>query len=51
VAKGYSQVEGLDFDETFTPVTMLKSICILLAYTTHNDFKFNQMDVCHTPKF
>jgi hypothetical protein len=39
VAKGYSQVEGLDFEETFAPVDRLESICILLAYTTHHDFK------------
>jgi hypothetical protein len=32
VAKGYSQVEGLDFDETFAPVARLESIHILLAY-------------------
>jgi hypothetical protein len=31
VAKGYSQVEGLDFDETYAPITRLESIRILLA--------------------
>jgi hypothetical protein len=45
VAKGYSQVEGLDFDETFAPVARLASICILLAYATQHDFKLYQMDV------
>jgi hypothetical protein len=45
VAKGYSQVEGLDFNETFAPVTRLESIHILLAYATHHDFKLYQMDV------
>jgi hypothetical protein len=45
VAKGYSQVEGLDFDETFGPVARLESIRILLTYTTHHDFKLYQMDV------
>jgi hypothetical protein len=39
VAKGYSQVEGLDFDETFTPVARLESIHMLLAYATHYGFK------------
>jgi hypothetical protein len=38
VAKGYSQVEGLDFKETFAPVAMLESILIILAYATHQDF-------------
>jgi hypothetical protein len=45
VAKGYSQVEGLNFDETFAPVARLESIHILLAYTTHHSFKLYQMDV------
>jgi hypothetical protein len=45
VAKGYSQVEGLDFDKTFAPVARLESIRILLAYATHQDFKLYQMDV------
>jgi hypothetical protein len=39
VAKGYSQVEGLDFDETVAPVARLESIRILLAYTTQHGFK------------
>jgi hypothetical protein len=39
VAKCYSQVEGLDFDETFPPVDRLESIRILVAYATHHDFK------------
>jgi hypothetical protein len=45
VAKGYSSVEGLDFDETFAPVVRFKSIHILLAYATHHGFKLYQMDV------
>jgi hypothetical protein len=45
VAKGYSQVEGLDFEKIFTPVARLESIRILLAYATHHDLKFYQMDV------
>jgi hypothetical protein len=43
--KGYSQVEGLDFDETYAPVVRLESICILLAYATYHGFKLYQMDV------
>jgi hypothetical protein len=45
VAKGYSQVKGLNFDKTFTLVARLESIHILLAYATHHDFKLYQMDV------
>jgi hypothetical protein len=45
VAKGYSQVEGLDFDETYAPVARLKSNRILLVYATYHSFKLYQMDV------
>jgi hypothetical protein len=45
VAKGYSQVEGLDFDETYAPLARLESIRILLAYATYHGFKLYQMDV------
>ena len=45
VAQGYSQVDGIDFDETFAPVARLESICILLAYASHHNFKLHQMDV------
>ena len=31
VAKGFRQVQGVDYDETFSPVAMFKSIWILLA--------------------
>jgi hypothetical protein len=45
VAKGYSQVKGLDFDETYAPVARLESVRILLAYATYHGFKLYQMDV------
>jgi hypothetical protein len=45
VSKGYSQVEGLDFDETYAHVARLESIRILLVYATHHGFKLYQMDV------
>jgi hypothetical protein len=45
VEKGYSQVEGLDFDETFAPVARLESIHMLLIYATHHGFKLYQMDI------
>jgi hypothetical protein len=45
VAEGYSQVEGLDFDETYAPIARLESIRILLALATHHGFKLCQMDV------
>jgi hypothetical protein len=45
VAKGYSQVEGLDFDETYAPIARLESFRILLAYATYHGFKLYQMDM------
>jgi hypothetical protein len=45
MAKGYSQVKGLDFDEIFAPVTRLESIRMLLAYAIQHGFKLYQMDV------
>jgi hypothetical protein len=39
VCKGYAQVEGQDFDETFAPVARLESIRMFLAYSCHNNFK------------
>jgi hypothetical protein len=45
VAQGYSQVEGLDFEETFAPVAHLKAIMILLAFTIFKIFKLYQMNV------
>jgi hypothetical protein len=48
VVKGYSQIEGLDFDETCAPVARLESIRILLAYATYHGFKLYEMDVKST---
>jgi hypothetical protein len=45
VAQGYSQVEGLDFGETFAPVACLEAIRILLAFATSKGFKLYQMYV------
>jgi hypothetical protein len=45
IAQGFSQVEGLDFRETFAPVAHLEAIRILLAFAASKGFKFYQMDV------
>jgi hypothetical protein len=44
-AQGYTQVEGLDFDETFVPVARLEATRILLAYTCSRNIKLYQMDI------
>ena len=45
MAKGYSQREGIDYDETFSPVAKIKSIRILLAIAAYYNFDIWQMDV------
>ena len=45
VAKGFRQRQGIDYEETFSPVAMLKSIQILLAIAAHYDYEVWQMDV------
>ena len=45
VAQGYSQMEGVDYDETFAPVARMASIIIFLALACQLKFKLYQMDV------
>ncbi|GJU49521.1 retrovirus-related pol polyprotein from transposon TNT 1-94 [Tanacetum coccineum] len=45
VAQGYNQQEGIDYDETYSPVPILESIKILLATACALDYKIFQMDV------
>ena len=48
MAKGYSQQEGIDYDETYAPVARLEAIRMFLAYAAHKKFKVFQMDVKST---
>ena len=45
VAQGYSQQEGIDFTETFTPIARLEAIRILLSFAGHHRMRLYQMDV------
>ena len=45
VAKGYSQEEGIDYDETYAPVARLEAIRMFLAFAAYSNFKVYQMDV------
>ncbi|TYK14493.1 putative mitochondrial protein [Cucumis melo var. makuwa] len=45
VVQGYSQVEGVDFDETVAPIARLKAIRLLLGISCIQKFKLYQMDV------
>ena len=45
VAKGYHEKQGVEYDETFSPVAILKSIRIILAIAAHYDYDIWQMDM------
>ncbi|GKC29373.1 retrovirus-related pol polyprotein from transposon TNT 1-94 [Tanacetum coccineum] len=45
VAKGYRQEEGIDFKESFAPVTCIESIRIFIAYVAHKNMTVFQMDI------
>jgi hypothetical protein len=45
VAKGYSQLLGIDFDETFSPIIRLENLRLLLAIATNLGLEIHQMDV------
>ncbi|GJX41694.1 putative ribonuclease H-like domain-containing protein [Tanacetum coccineum] len=45
VAQGYTQEEGIDYDEVFSPVARIKAIRLFLAYASFKDFVVYQMDV------
>ena len=45
MAKGYTQKEGIDYEETFSSVAILKSIRILLSIAAHYDYEIWQMNV------
>jgi len=45
VAKGYSQVEGLDYDETFAPVTRYDSLRLIIALALHLGLDISQADI------
>ena len=39
VAKGFKQTHGIDYNETFSPIVMLKYTRILLAIVAYNDYE------------
>ena len=43
VTKSFKQIHGIDYDETFSLIAMLKSIQILLAIVAFNDYKIWKM--------
>jgi hypothetical protein len=45
VAKGFTQREGIDYKETFSPVSSKNSFRIIMALVAHYDLELHQMDV------
>jgi hypothetical protein len=45
VEKGYSQVEGVDFSEIFSPIAKLTSIRVIMSMAATFDLEIEQMDV------
>ena len=45
VVKGYAQIFGVDYSETFAPVARLDTIRLLLAISAQLGWKVHQMDV------
>jgi reverse transcriptase-like protein len=45
VARGFTQIEGIDYDEMFTPVAKLTSLRTILALSNEHDLEVHQMDI------
>jgi ATP-binding cassette subfamily B (MDR/TAP) protein 1 len=45
VAKGYSQIPGIDFNDVFSPVVKHSSIRMLLSIVAMHDYELEQLDV------
>jgi hypothetical protein len=45
VARGFSQVEGIDYEDTFSLVAQYTSICTIIALVASMGWKLHQMDV------
>ena len=45
VSKGFSQVEWIEYNETFAPLAKMKSIRLVLSLADLHNWEFHQMDV------
>nr|GEU52013.1 hypothetical protein [Tanacetum cinerariifolium] len=45
VAKGYTQLYGLDYEETFSPIADIRAIRILISIAAYYDYEIRKMDV------
>ena len=44
-SRGFSQIEGIDYEETFAPITQYSSIRTILSLSAQMDWHIHQMDV------
>ena len=45
MAKGFSQIPGIDFEETFSPVARFETVRLLLALSVLEDWEIEALDV------
>lgn len=45
IVKGYTQRQGIDYDEVFAPVARMEAVRLLLALATHEGWEVHHMDV------
>jgi hypothetical protein len=48
IAKGFSQVEGIDYNETFSPMAKMNSILLVISLAASHKWEVHQMDVKST---
>ena len=46
VAQGFSQVEGVDYDELFSPVVQFENVCLMLALAALHNWYMTGVDIC-----
>src|SRR5882724_12200590 len=45
VVEGFTQAEGINYNETFSPTAKLSAICIIATIAVRNDWELEQMDI------
>ena len=48
VARDFTQVHGVDYEETFAPTICYDALCIFFAITAKNNWKVHQVDIVTT---